>query len=94
MSDEHPVDGTTDRAPVDDAQIRAWADEAEAGYDLPDLRRQRRGRPAGGQGPGRAVTAHLDEFTLAALNARAAAEGLTSQSEAIRAAVRSWEHVA
>jgi metal-responsive CopG/Arc/MetJ family transcriptional regulator len=42
----------------------------------------------------RPVVARLDESTLAALNARAQAEGLTSQSEAIRAAVRSWAHVA
>ncbi|GAA3799550.1 hypothetical protein CSO01_15320 [Cellulomonas soli] len=94
VSDERVVYGTIHGAEVDDAQVRTWAEEAEAGYDLPALRRRRRGRPALGDGPGRAVTVRLDEGTLAALNARAQAEGFTSQSEAIRAAVRAWSHVA
>ncbi len=84
--------GSIHGRPVDDAQVEAWAAEAEAGYDLPVVRG--RGRPVTGTGPGRPVTVRLDETTLAALNARAKAEGLTSQSEAIRAAVRSWVHVA
>jgi uncharacterized protein (DUF4415 family) len=92
MRDEPEVYGTIHGVPVDDDQVETWAAEAEAGYDVSALRR--RGRPATGTGPGRPVTVRLDETTLAALNARAKAEGLTSQSEAIRAAVRSWTHVA
>lgn len=91
MSDQPTVHGTIDGVPIDDAQVQAWADEAEAGYDLPVTRR--RGRPAAGEGPGRPVTVRLDASTLAALHARAEQEGLRP-SEAIRAAVRAWSHVA
>lgn len=78
--------------PVDDAQIHAWADEAEVGYDPAALRR--RGRPAAGEGPGVVVTVRLDGPTLAALMQRADAEGLPNRTEAVRAAVRAWAHVA
>lgn len=78
--------------PVPDAQISAWADEAEAGYDLPALPVRRRGRLAAGHGPGKPVTVRLDEQTLAALRERAAQEGLSTESEAIRAAVRAWAY--
>lgn len=75
---------------MSDEQIRAWADEAEAGYDLSRLPRPRRGRPPVGQGPGTVVPVRLDEATLAALSARAEAEGLATRSDAVRAAVREW----
>lgn len=77
---------------VTDEQIQAWADEAEAGYDVPKLRR--RGRPPVGDGAGVVVPVRLDGPTLEALAARAAAEGLENRSAAIRAAVRAWTHVA
>lgn len=77
---------------VSDEQVQAWSDEAEAGYDVPKLRR--RGRPAAGDGPGEVVAVRLDATTLRALKKRAAAEGLGNQSDALRAAVRSWTHVA
>lgn len=83
---------TIDGRPVDDEQIRAWADEAEGGYDVAALRR--RGRPVKGSGPGEVVPTRLDPALLAALDARAKAEGLPNRSEAIRAAVRAWTHVA
>lgn len=86
------VDETVGGKPVSDAQIRAWADEAEAGYDVTTLRR--RGRPVKGSGPGEVVPARLDPVLLAALDAQAKAEGLPNRSEAIRAAVRAWTHVA
>ena len=79
---------------LSDEQIKAWSDEAEAGYNLPDLRKRRRGRPPVGSGPGQPVTVRFDEQTLAALRARAKEEGLANESEAIRAAVRAWAHVA
>ena len=47
----------------------------------------------GGVG-GVAVTVRLDEQTLRALMERAALEGISSRSDAIRAAVREWTHVA
>ena len=77
---------------VNDEQIQAWADEAEAGYDVTSLRR--RGRPSVGEGPGIVVPVRLDARTLEALTERAKAEGLANRSEAIRAAVRAWTHVA
>lgn len=75
--------------PVDDAQIQAWADAAERGFDPTVL--QRRGRPTAGDGPGTVVTVRLDAPTLAALATRAEAEGL-NRSEAVRAAVGAWAH--
>ena len=80
--------------PVTDEQIQAWADEAERGYDLAELPAPRPGRPPVGKGPGVAVTVRLDAQTLAALMERAALEGIGSRSEAIRAAVREWTHIA
>ena len=40
------------------------------------------------------MTVRLDERTLRALMERAALEGIGSHSDAIRAAVREWTHVA
>lgn len=77
-----------------DEQIQAWADEAEAGYDLERLPRARPGRPPVGEGPGTVVPVRLDEATLAALTAKAKAEGLATRSDAVRAAVREWAHSA
>lgn len=80
--------------PVSDEQIQTWADEAEAGYDLSRLPRPRRGRPPVGDGPGEVVPVRLDAATIAALTARADAEGIATRSDAIRAAVREWAHIA
>lgn len=79
--------------PVTDEQIQAWADETEAGYDLSKLPKPRRGRPPVGDGPGAVIPVRLDASTIAALTARAEAEGITTRSDAIRAAVREWAHV-
>ncbi|MDN6554503.1 MAG: ribbon-helix-helix domain-containing protein [Bifidobacterium mongoliense] len=80
--------------PVTNEQIQAWADEAEAGYDLPKLPKPRRGRPPVGDGPGTVVPVRLDAATVAALTERATAEGITNRSDAIRAAVHEWTRVA
>ncbi|WP_312979426.1 ribbon-helix-helix domain-containing protein [Corynebacterium sp.] len=45
-------------------------------------------------GPGTVVPVRLDEATIAALTEKAKAEGIATRSEAIRAAVRQWTHVA
>jgi len=79
---------------VSDEQIQAWADEAEAGYDLQQLPRPIPGRPPVGRGPGSVVTVRLDEELLAALLKRVADEGITNRSEVVRAAVKQWAHVA
>ena len=52
------------------------------------------GGPPVGRGPGTVVTVRLDEELLAALLKRAADEGITNRSEAVRAAVKQWAHVA
>ncbi|MGL5810899.1 MAG: ribbon-helix-helix protein, CopG family [Nocardioides sp.] len=87
---EHLLHGQS----VADEQIQAWADEAEAGYDLSKLPKPRRGRPPVGDGPGVVVPVRLDATTIAALTERAEAEGIATRSDAIRAAVRAWTHVA
>lgn len=78
---------------VSDEQIQAWADEAEAGYDLAKLPKPRPGRPPVGDGPGTVIPVRFDAATIAALNARAEAEGIQNRPDTIRAAVRSWAHV-
>lgn len=75
-------------------QIQAWADEAEAGYDLQQPPRPTPGRPPVGRGSGTVVTVRLDEALLAALLKRAADEGITNRSDALRAAVKQWVHAA
>lgn len=50
---------------VTDAQIQAWADEAEAGYDPATLPPARPGRPSVGGGPGSVVPVRLDKATIA-----------------------------
>ena len=77
--------------PVADEQIQEWADEAEAGYDVPTL--GRRGRPTVGEGPTEVITVRLDKATLDAMLTRARAEGVPNRSEAIRRAVRAWSAV-
>ena len=66
--------------PVTDEQIQMWADEAEAGYDPATLPKPRRGRPPVGDGPSTVVPVRFDAATLAALNARAQAEGIQNRS--------------
>lgn len=67
-------------------QIRAWADEAEAGYDVDELKRRGRGRPGRGAEPMQVVAVRLTTEELEALDA-AAAKHHMSRSEAIRAAL-------
>ncbi|MCU1693719.1 MAG: ribbon-helix-helix protein CopG family [Frankiales bacterium] len=73
--------------PVSEQDITAWADEAERGYDVAQLRK--RGRKPEGDGPGRVVPVRLDETLLAALAERAERDHV-SRSAAIRAAIRAY----
>lgn len=73
--------------PVSDEQIQVWADEAERGYPVDQLRK--RGRRPAGDGPGEVVAVRMDGTLLSELSARAEREHVT-RSEAIRAAVRAW----
>jgi len=74
---------------VTDEQIQAWADEAEAGYDVEELKRRGRGRPGRGAEPMQVIAVRLTAEELAAVDAFAARENL-SRSEAIRRALAGY----
>ena len=77
-------DGTS----VDDEMIEKLADEAEAGYDLDQIRRRRAGgRPAMGSGPASVESVRLDPELKRELLLRASRDGV-SVSEVIREALR------
>ncbi|WP_256694872.1 MULTISPECIES: ribbon-helix-helix protein, CopG family [Actinomyces] len=73
---------------VSDAQVQAWADEAEAGYDVEELQK-RWGRPPRAGSASQVVPTQFSDEELAELMERANREGL-DRSAAIRAAVREW----
>lgn len=74
---------------VTDDQIQAWADEAERGYDVGELR-NRMGRPLLDiSGPAQTVPVRLTPSQLAKLDERVARDH-TSRSEALRAAVDAY----
>ena len=75
-----------DKRMVAEEQIQEWADEAEAGYDVEELKRRGRGRPGRGAEPMQVVAVRLTAEELDALDAAAAKHDL-SRSEAIRAAL-------
>lgn len=74
---------------VTEAQIHAWADEAEAGYDVEALKRRGRGRPGRGAEPMQVVAVRLTADEIAALDAAAKRDQL-SRSEAIRRALSAF----
>ena len=76
----------SDMRVVSEEQIQKWADEAEAGYDVEELKRRGRGRPARGAEPMQVVAVRLTVEELEALDSAAAKSNL-SRSEAIRAAL-------
>ena len=69
--------------------IQAWADEAEAGYDVEELKRRGRGRPGRGAEPMQVIAVRLTAEEVAAVDAFAARENL-SRSEAIRRALAGY----
>lgn len=71
---------------VSDEQIQTWADEAEAGYDVEELKRRGRGRPGRGAEPMQVVAVRLTAEELIALDEVAEREHI-SRSEAIRRAL-------
>ncbi|MFT3797341.1 ribbon-helix-helix protein, CopG family [Microbacterium sp.] len=77
---------------VDDAQVAEWAAEAEAGYDVDQLR-VRWGRAPRGTTAAQVVPVRLTQDELAAVMQRAEREGL-NRSEAIRAALDAWASAA
>ncbi len=78
---------------VSDAEVDAWVTEAEAGYDVDELRKRIIGRPARGDSASQVVPVRLTSEELAAVMQRAEREHL-NRSEAIRAALAEWSHVA
>jgi len=75
--------------PVTEAQIAQWSAEADAGYDVNELKERGRGRPGRGAQPSQVVTLRLTPEELAAIDARATREN-NSRSEAIREALVSY----
>lgn len=73
---------------ISDEQVQAWADEAEAGYDVDELQR-RWGRPPRAGKASRVVPTRFSDEELSELMERAEREGL-DRSTAIRTAVREW----
>ncbi len=71
---------------VTEEQIQKWADEAETGFDVANLKRRGRGRPGRGAEPMQVVAVRLTAEELEALDAAAERDDL-SRSEAIRAAL-------
>lgn len=74
---------------VADEQIWKWADEAEVGYDVENLKRRRRGRPGRGSEPMQVVAVRLTAEELAAVDEFAKREHL-SRSEVIRRALATF----
>ncbi|MCR1160728.1 ribbon-helix-helix protein, CopG family [Paenarthrobacter sp. UW852] len=77
---------------VSDTEIDQWADEAEAGFDVKELK-ARMGRPARGAEASQVVPVRLTVDELAAVMARAEREHL-NRSEAFRAALAAWANAA
>lgn len=71
---------------ITNEQIQKWADEAESGYDVEELKRRGRGRPGRGADPMQVVAVRLTAEEISALDAVAEREHL-SRSEAIRRAL-------
>ena len=87
MNNEQRPAPTSAGVPVTDELINQLAAEAEAGYDVTQVRR--RGRRRMGSAPAEIVPVRLDPELREALAARAESEHTTA-SEVIRQAVRAW----
>lgn len=75
-----------------DAEVEAFADEAERGYDVSEiLQRRRGGRPPLGSGPASVESVRLDPELKRDLLLRAARDH-TSVSEVIRRAIGEYLH--
>ncbi|MDR1443227.1 MAG: ribbon-helix-helix protein, CopG family [Bifidobacteriaceae bacterium] len=77
---------------VGESQVDEWVAEAETGSDVDQLR-ARWGRFPRGTAAAQVIPVRLTTDELAAVMARAGREGM-NRSEAIRAALDAWAHVA
>jgi predicted transcriptional regulator len=75
--------------PVTEAQISAWAAEAERGYDVAALRKRGRGRPGRGAGPTQVVPLRLTQQEVALVDSLAEREGKT-RSDVLRDALMAY----
>lgn len=71
---------------MSESMIDGWVAEAEAGYDVEQLRKRGRGRPGRGAEPMQVVAVRLTADEIAAVDA-AAEKAHVSRSEAIRRAL-------
>ncbi|MDR1212558.1 MAG: ribbon-helix-helix domain-containing protein [Propionibacteriaceae bacterium] len=78
---------TSDGRPITEADVQAWADEAERGYDIGQLKR--RGRPRLGPEISLVLPVRITADLDAALSDRAA-ETDQSRSEVAREALRAY----
>ena len=83
---QRPTFSLYDMTVVSEEQIQQWAKEAEAGYDVAEMKRRGRGRPGRGAEPMQVVAVRLTAEELEALDAVAVKHEM-SRSEAIRAAL-------
>ncbi len=74
---------------ITDDLVEELAAKAEAGFDLDETERRRRGRPAMGSGPARVESVRLDPELQSLLNERAKRDRETS-SAVIRKALREY----
>jgi Ribbon-helix-helix protein, copG family len=82
--------GTTPSGlPITDELIEKLSKEAEAGYDVDEMLRRRRGRPPIGSGPATVESVRLDPELRQALAARAESDEETT-SAVIREALRQY----
>jgi predicted transcriptional regulator len=85
MEDRETIGGV----PVDEAQIAAWAAEAERGYDVDALKRRGRGRPGRGAGPTQVVPVRLTSDELDLVDSLAGRDGKT-RSDVLREALMAY----
>ena len=74
---------------VSEEQIQQWTNEAEAGYDVAELKRRGRGRPGRGAEPMQVIAVRLTAEEITALDALAERDNV-SRSEAIRRALAGY----
>jgi len=92
MSVDNEAVGVSGGRVVSQRDVQVMADEAEAGYDVKQLKR-RGGRRRMGSAPAEVVPVRIDPELKAAIDARAAADH-SSTSEVIREALRRFLDVA
>ncbi len=74
---------------VSEEQVQKWANEAESGYDVAELKRRGRGRPGRGAEPMQVIAVRLTAEEITALDALAERDHV-SRSEAIRRALAGY----